>query len=100
MDAFDILTPTETDGRRAALALQEMGLRAVVAPDGLRLVSMEPTSSSRRSQHVTAAGYQPRDEQGRFVAYWVLSAEFVNDFIDIEYEYGLEDCPEGPRDLS
>lgn len=46
MDAFDIFTPANTDGRLTALALQDMNLRAVVALDGLRLVSQGATTSS------------------------------------------------------
>lgn len=87
MDAFDILTPANTDGRLTALALRSMGLRAVVAPDGLQLVVQEPAISSECSPPAVGPGCQPRDEQGRFVAYWVLSLEIINDFIDIEYEY-------------
>lgn len=96
MDAFDIFTPANMDGRRTALALRGMDLRAVVAPDGLRLVGRAPATSSVGSPHVVGPKYQPRDELGRFVAYWVLSLEILNDFVDIEHEYGLEDCPEGP----
>lgn len=43
--------------------------------------------------------YQPRDQRGRFAAYWMLSLEILTDFADIEHEYGLEDYyPEEPTD--
>lgn len=99
MDAFDVFTPANTDGRRTALALRGMDLRAVVAPNGLRLVGTNPATSFVHSPQVVGPSHQPRDELGRFVAYWVLSLEILNDFIDIEHEYGLEDCPEGPTDM-
>lgn len=89
MDAFDIFTPANTDGRITALALRGMGLRAVVAPDGLQLVVLDGAMSSGCSPRTFGSGCQPRDEKGRFVAYWVLALEILNDFIDIEDEYGL-----------
>lgn len=89
MDAFDILTSAKTDGRLSALALHGMGLRAVVAPDGLQLVVQDRAMSSGCSPHIFGPGCQPRDEQGRFVAYWVLALEILNDSIDIEEEHGL-----------
>lgn len=99
MDAFDIFTPANTDGRLTALALQGMDLRAIIAPEGIILAGQESASSSACSPTVVGPKYQPRDELGRFVAYWVLSLEILNDFVDIEHEYGLEDCPEGPMDM-
>lgn len=71
MDAFDILTPAKTDGRLSALALRR--LRAVVAPDGLQRVVQDRAMSSGCSPHILGPNCQPRDEQGRFVAYWVLA---------------------------
>jgi hypothetical protein len=98
MDAFDIFTPANTDGRLTALALRDMNLRAVVALDGLRLVTQGARTSSGCSPAVVGPKYQPRDAKGRFVAYWMLSLEILTDFADIEYEYGLEDYPEEPTD--
>lgn len=99
MDTFDIVTPTHADGRRTALSLRAMGLRAVIAPDGLRLVGRASAGPSGPSPRVVGPKYQPRDEFGRFVAYWVLSLEILNDFLDIEEEYELDGCSEGPMDL-
>lgn len=97
MDAFDIFTPANTDGRLTALALRDMNLRAVIALDGLRLVAQGTTTSSGSSPTVVGPKYQPRDAQGRFAAYWMLSLEILTDFADIEHEYGLDD-PEEPKD--
>ena len=54
-------------------------LHAVIAEDGLRLVSCGAPKLTRGSDRRLGARYQPRDERGRFVTYWVLSHEIQND---------------------
>lgn len=93
MDIFDVITPGGDSGRRAANALKGMGLRAVIAPDGLQLVSElvgpTPARLDVSIDHVDLTD-QPCDELGESVDYWVLSIELVNDFMDIETEYSFE----------
>lgn len=93
MDIFDFIIPGDDSGRRAATALKDMGLRAVIAPDGLRLVSElfgpTPARPDVNTDDVDLTDH-PCDELGEPVDYGVLSIELVNDFMDIEAEYSFE----------
>ncbi len=97
MDIFDIITPGDDAGRRAAAALKDMGLRAVIATDGLQLVSELVGATPARTDADTDHDFdhvdltdQPYDEIGEPVDFWVLAIELVNDFMDIEAEYSFE----------
>ncbi|MAS55650.1 MAG: hypothetical protein CMJ44_13690 [Pimelobacter sp.] len=93
MDIFDIITPGDDAGRRDAAALKEMGLRAVIAPDGLHLFSEPVGPTPARADLITDRvdlTDQPCDELGEPVDYSVLSIELINDFMDIETAYWFE----------
>lgn len=87
MDHLEIFTPPFWDPRATLLALQDMGVRLVIAPDGLRFISCKRAALSVDSSHVVEASFGPRDELGRFVSYWVLPIEIDSDLIDIEVDY-------------
>lgn len=87
MDPLDILFSVRPNSRATACALRDMGLRAVIAEDGLRLVSCGAPKLTRGSDRRLGARYQPRDERGRFVTYWVLSHEIQNDLSDAGDHY-------------
>ena len=84
MDYLEIFTPPSWDPRPTLVALRDNGVRLVIAPDGLRFISCKRASVSAGSSHLVEAAFQPRDDLGRFVAYWLLPIEFDGDLIDIE----------------
>lgn len=84
MDHLEIFTPPFGDPRPTLLALRDMAIRVVIAPDGLQLISCKRVSAPVGSSHVFEAAFRPRDELGRFVGYWLLPIEFDCDLIDIE----------------
>lgn len=91
MDHLEIFTPPFWNPRPTLLALRDMGIRVVIAPDGLRFISCKRAARPVGSSHVVEAAFRPRDELGRFVGYWVLPIEIDSDLIDIEQDYEFED---------
>jgi hypothetical protein len=85
-----IVCPT---GRLRALALRDMGIRAVITPEGLVFAASKPIprAAGERAGDL-GAKFQPRDEMGQFVAYWVLNLEIAADLVDIEDGYGPGRC--------
>lgn len=98
MDPLAILFPVRPDTRRTVCALRDMGIRAVIAEDGLRLVSCDAPKPSGDTEHLPAARFQPRDDRGRFVAYWVLSLEIETDLCDAGEHYESDEWLGGQPD--
>ncbi|MBS4752781.1 hypothetical protein KG112_08165 [Nocardioides sp. zg-ZUI104] len=97
MDPFNILFPARPDSRGTARALREMGIRAVIAEDGLQLISCGSRSREIDSRHTVGAKYHPRDHAGQFVDYWVLSLEIETDLSELDEHYPpnwLDDLPD------
>ena len=97
MDPLNILFPVRPDSRGTARALREMGIRAVIAEDGLQLVSCGSPSRGGDSPHTVGARFQPRDHEGKFVDYWVLSLEIETDLSETGELYPpnwLDDLPD------
>lgn len=87
MDHLEICTPPFWDPRPTLLALRDMGIRLVVAPDGLRFIGCKRATRRIGSSDVVEAAFRPRDELGRFFGYWVLPIELDGDLVDIEVDY-------------
>ncbi|WP_134765046.1 hypothetical protein [Nocardioides sp. 1609] len=98
MDPLDILFPVRPDSRGTARALHEMGICAVIAEDGLQLISCGASSSrGDGSPHAVGDSCHPRDHLGQPVAYWVLSLEIETDLGDLGEYYPpnwLEELPD------
>ena len=88
---FDILTADASHGRDIVLGLRNMNIRVVVADEATKFMTCGSSASPEHAHHTAGARFQPRDEFGRFVPYWVVALEVVNDFIDIEEAYRFED---------
>lgn len=88
---FDILTADAAHGRDIILGLRNMDIRVLVAGEATKFLTCGSSSSPQQGHNTVGAKYQPRDELGRFVPYWVVALEVVNDFIDIEEDYGFDD---------
>ncbi|WP_457208449.1 hypothetical protein [Nocardioides sp. P5_C9_2] len=88
---FDTLTADASHGRDIILGLRNMDIRVVVADEATKFMTCGSSSSPEPAHITVGAKFQPRDELGQFVPYWVVALEVVNDFIDIEEDYGFED---------
>ena len=88
---FDILAADASHGHDIILGLQKMGIRVLVADEATKFVTCGSSTAREGAHETVGARFQPRDELGRFVPYWVVALEIVNDFIDIEENYGFED---------